>query len=363
VLAAGVIAGGGAMAAAIAVSAARGVSDHHGLSVQYITAPGLLRQFAGLFAALDLSTGIAPFAIFVAVIVASRRASTSSWMDGEVRSLAVVTASLSVGLAIFGSVYLAGIPPRWRPSPPPDRYVFYVLPLILTLFAAWIEGGAPITKPLRFAGLTAATLPVVVGAAEVRKHGFAATSNSLGYMPWMFVRFVTSGATWLVVLAGYCFAVAAALAIASHVHTRRLVRIVSASTVVSTAFAFGYVGLGSLNAARHSPPAGWLDARTDGRVIGVWLRPPTDRQAFALWETQATTRNLYRVYYVTEPDQLGPEAKLEQVSGRKLLDNGAPVNARYALTSSTTPIVGRLVAQRNGLALYKIRPPLRIAAD
>jgi hypothetical protein len=356
----------GALSAALAVallllvSAARGANESHGLELQLVSLRGFAVQLVGMAAALDLYTGIVPLAVFVVLLFGLRRTSHSSALiEGEVRTLAVISLSLALWLATLGSFYLAAIPAAARPPTPPDRYVFYVVPLILILFAWWIEHGAPRPIAMRWVAPTAAALPLIVAATAVDGPGLVATSNALSFMPWMFFRALVAGPWWLFTLVVYC-CLCAGLAMKPGLGGSWLVRPVTGAFAVVTLCAFAYVSLGSWNARTRTPPTGWLDARTDAAVIGVWVNRPTDRQAFALWEIDAMNRNLKRVHYVNQPDSLGPQTKLTRGSNGRLLDHGKPMSPRYVLTSWRTPVVGRLVALSSGLALYEVRPPLRL---
>jgi energy-coupling factor transporter transmembrane protein EcfT len=215
---------------------------------------------------------------------------------------------------------------------------------------------------MRWVAPLAAALPLIVAATQVHGKGLIATSNALSFMPWMFVRALVTGPWWLVVLAGYC-CLCTLLAVRARVRTRWLVRWVASAIAVITFFGFAYVSFGSWHARAHTSPSGWLDARTDSDVIAVWVKRPTSGQAFALWELYAMNRNLARVYFVRQPDILGPATKLAQGSGGRLLDRGEPISPRYALTSYRTPLVGTLIARSSGLALYRVQPPLRLATS
>jgi hypothetical protein len=357
----------GAMSAALAfgllllASAARGANESHGLELQLASFRGFVVQLIEMVAALDLYTGIIPFAVFVVLLFGVRRRSHRGVLaEGEPRTLAILTLWLAISLAALGSFYLAAIPAAARPPTPPDRYVFYIVPLMLILFAWWVEHGAPRPIAMRWVAPTAAALPLIVAATAVDGRGLVATSNALSFMPWMFFRAIVTGPWWLFALAAYC-CLCAGLAMKVGLGTRWLVKPVACAITVVTLCAFAYVSLGSWNAKTHTPPTGWLDARTDADVIGVWVNRPADRQAFALWEIDATNRNLTRVHYVRQPDSLGPQTKLVQASDGRLLDHGKPMFPRYVLTSWRTPVVGRLVARSSGLALYEVRPPLRLA--
>jgi hypothetical protein len=357
----------GALSATLAVgllllaSAARGANESHGLELQLASFRGFAVQLIEMVAALDLYTGILPFAVFVFLLFSIRRTSRSNVLtDGEVRTLAVLTLSLTISLAALGSFYLAAIPASARHPLPSDRYVFYVVPLMLIAFGWWVEHGAPRPNAMRWVAPGAAALPFIVATTALEGRELVASSAALSFMPWMFFRAMAPGPWWLFALAAYC-CLCAGLAMKVGIGTRWLLKPVAGAIAVATLSAFAYSAGGSWHARTHTPPAGWLDARTDANVVGLWVNRPTDRQAFALWEINAMNRNLTSVHYVNQPDGLGPQTKLSQGSDGRLLDHGKPMFPRYVLTSVSTPIVGRLVARSSGLALYEVRPPLRLA--
>jgi hypothetical protein len=135
--------------------------------------------------------------------------------------------------------------------------------------------------------------------------------------------------------------------------------------LATTACAFIFVIGGSAGANTRAPAPGWLDAHSDSPVAAVWLTRPTSGRAFALWETDAMNNNLARVYYVKHPDSFG--AQFELRVGRRadgsLVEHGQLLSYRYVLTSSSTPLVGRLVSTSRGLSLYRVDLPIRFAAS
>jgi len=351
------------MTAVLVASAERGGNNSHGVSLGHASPLAFFTQFGGLLAAFDLSAGIIPVAVLLMAVAPSRRYDeVHSWASGRLSTLAFLTLSLALSLAAVGAAYLAGLAPMWRPSPPPDRYLFYALPPTLIVFARWLESGAPTNRRLRSIAIVLATAPPLAAGLSVHGDGLVATSNALSFMPWMFIRALAPHPWWLILLAAYCGA-CVTLLMRRRPNARGSVRLVAASLALCTLFAFSYVALGSWNARMHSPPGGWLDAHTDAEVVGVWVKRPTKRQAFAMWETQVTNENLRRAYFVEKPDQLGPERKLQRGRNGELLDHGKPLRPRYVLTSARTRIVGRLVTRSSGLALYEASAPLRVATD
>ena len=225
--------------------------------------------------------------------------------------------------------------------------------------AIWIERGTQVTNSLRVAGRSSSpaactrrydpgarqgdSLPRAVRCCPTCRGPSSARSprKAGGWCFWVFTapeaRYSLTGKS---------------------VARRRVRRYVVGSVAVCTLCAFTYVALGSLNARVHSPPPGWLDARSNGTVIGIWVARPTDRQAFAMWEVHATNENLQRVYYLRQPDRLGPERKIAETPDGRLIEDGSPIVARYVMTAASTRVVGRLVGRSHGLALYKVRQPI-----
>jgi hypothetical protein len=333
--------------------------ESHGLSAGHTSIPRFGATFAGMIGALDLYAGIVPFGLLVSLLIGLRSTSSSrAWAHGETGALAIITGLIAITLAVIASLYLSGLPGNYRAVTPFDRYLFYVVPLLLIIFARWIEHGAPRSPDMRFVVPIAGALPVVVGATQVHGEGLVATVSGLSLLPWVLVRAILTGPWWLGLLALYC-CLCAWLGMKARVEKRWFVKSALLLSVV-TLCAFGYAALGSAHARATTPPGGWLDARTEGEVVAVWVTRPTPRESFALWEVNAMNRNLSRVYYVRHADKFGPETKVDEGSRGQLLDHGEPILARYALTSLRTPVLGRLIAQDSGLALYRVRAPLRI---
>src|SRR5204863_6000841 len=82
--------------------------------------------------------------------------------------------------------YLASVPAAARPPIPPDRYVFYVTPLLFVVFAAWIEAG--VIRPTGTAPIAWCAGAVVMAAAlvGVSEHPHA-TINGSAFLPWTYL--------------------------------------------------------------------------------------------------------------------------------------------------------------------------------
>jgi hypothetical protein len=334
----------------------------HGFDAHRVSAGGFLRWFIGTLGMLDLYTGILPFAAFVLVAVSAttRRLDGRAGEGARLRHLVVLTAASGLALAAAGSLYLSSIPQQNRPPTPTDRYTFYVVPLILLAFAAWIERGAHRPKSTRWVAAIAGLLPLLVAATEVRGATTIGNTNALGLLPWLYVRAVLPQA-WLAVFAAFCCFCALRFARPKgDVH--RLLKPVATTLTLTSVCAFFFVVAAAGNLRPSTPVAGWLDAHTDADVVALWVDRPAPSKSFALWEIDLLNRNLKRVYYLKTPDQLavGFERRLERRADGVLLDRGRPLTWRYVLTTSGTPVAGELLAESKGFALYEVHAPLRL---
>jgi hypothetical protein len=348
----------------VVTSRGAGPQGTHGSNFHTLSIWSFAKSFIGSIGVLDLYTGILPFAVFALFLVRGGAVAHQSWAGGEARRLALLTAWSGIGLALIGSLYLAAIPASFRPPAPTDRFTFYVVPLILILFARWIEQGTPGARLMRWIVPAAASLPLVVVAMTIDGHGAVENSSYLALMPWIFLRNLFSGPWWLIALGAYC-SLCVARGMRRHACPDPLIRPVVAVVAVTSVCAFIFVVSGAHGARRLAPPPGWLDAHSDSAVAAIWEGHPTRQQSFALWETDAMNTNLVRVFYVTDPDPLGAqfERKIERRSNGVLLDHGRQLSYRYVLTSSHTRFAGRLLATSRGLSLYRAQLPLRLIDD
>jgi hypothetical protein len=323
--------------------------DMHGFSILRF---GVLTL--GSLGAIDLYAGVLPFASFVLVVAGIRR--QTSWVSADLRAIVMIAGTGGLALLLTGSAYLATVPAAARPTAPPDRYTFYVVPLLFVTFAAWLEGGA-----IRDAGIAriawgAAALPVaaaLVGVSAV-PHG---TLNGLAFLPWTAVRAV-SPVLWLPALAAYC-GLCAVLLTRPRADAHALIKPVLTLVTVSSASAFFFV---LSPTGIPPPPPGWLDAHTERGVIALWAGEPRAARSQELWEIGVANRNLSAIYFTRKPDAFGRgvETQVTERADGTVLDHGRPLMARYVLATTGTRIVGTVVATSEGFAIYKVQAPVRL---
>ena len=319
----------------------------HGFDVGAFSLSRFGALLLGSLGALDLYTGILPFASFVLIAVGLHR--RAAWVPSRVRPIILISAILGTSLVVTGSAYLATVPSASRPPIPPDRYTFYVVPLLFVAFAAWIEAGAIRDTGTTWIALTAGALPILAAVVGIAKdpHG---TENGLAFLPWIGAS-AGRDAVLLPILAIYG-GLCALLLIRPSVGAHTLVKPVLAIVTVTSVCAFFF----ELSTPVYSPTPGWLDAHSEPGVVAVWEHGPSAAQSHGLWEIAVANRNLSAIYFMKKPDSFAAELETH-VSARadgNLVHDGEPLSARFVLVPAETKLVGRLVAKSHGFAIYKV---------
>jgi hypothetical protein len=322
--------------------------ERHGFSLIRFAA-----SLVGSVGAIDLYTGVLPFAGFLFVCVAACR--RESWVTPGLRVIAGVTFATGTALLLTSCVYISSLSPSERPLLPVDRYLFYISPLVVLLCAAWIERGAVRTATV-FVLMIAAILPIGATLVNVGAHA-QGTINAIAFLPWIAIgeghRLVL-----LVALSLYSALCAFILSRRSFdVHSLvKPVLVLIAVTSVCACFS-------QLLPNRGSLASGWLDAHTSGPAIAVWVGPPTFTESQKLREVIGANNNVAAVYYTDAPDSYLQQAerKLKKQKNGLLLEQDEPLRAQYVLTTARTRIAGQLIARADGLAIYKVRSLVRVA--
>jgi hypothetical protein len=277
------------------------------------------------------------------------------WVSSGLRGVVLMAMAVGSALLVTGSAYLATVPAAASPPVPPDRYTFYVVPLLFVAFAAWIGSGAIRDTGTAWVAAGAAALPIIAALVAVTDNPWA-TVNGLSFLPWIGLSALAPH-FWVAALAGYC-ARCAYLLNRRRGDAHALIKTVLTLVTVTSVSAFFLV----LPSHVYSPPPGWLDAHTGPGVIAVWVGEPRPARSQGLWEIDVANRNLAAVYFTHSPDSFGRgvETQVRERNDGTLLDNGRPLTARYVLTTTDTRIVGSLVAKKKGFAIYKVQPPVRL---
>jgi hypothetical protein len=342
---------GGAVRATSGAAAGGGA---HGFAASRLSPATSAKQLIGMIGALDLAIGVLPMAVFIAAAATAHRRPT--WMCADVRRVVLVGTAMTASLLLAGSVYLATVPPTFRPPNPSERYIYYVIPLLLIVFAAWLERAPRPYRLNAWSAATAAALPVLAAIAFMHAAP-RMTYSGLAFLPWLFFGWIHP-----LVLVAVLAVVCGWLALKLRRGVKDRAGVVSPLlplTFVTLLFAYFLV----ISTPVMSPEPGWLDAHTEPGTIVVWVSTPSTDQSQGLEELIAGNSNLAAVYFVKKPDSRGVPQVETQVTRRNdgtLLHGVNPLRARYVLTAAKTRLVGTLVAKQDGFAIYRVPSLVRV---
>jgi hypothetical protein len=315
---------------------------------------------------LDLYVGILPFAAAIVLFL-----SRVSGDDGRrIRRFAVVTSMTVAGLLFVTAVYLTTLPdsqPGAQEARIYDRYVFYVVPLILVAFFGWIEQGGPRPRKLSIAAASvAAVLPLTLPYSDLLNDGsWGVNSSNVALVPWAMLRLIANVSVVPFVFL-YACACAYAFVRVSPWRVRRLVRLVVLNlAVVGMAVHVGNSAVAA-NAAKYgrAPTADWVDRAVGpgGQVTAIWSGRATWKRWYGIWENQILNRTVRGVYHLgVEMPYDAPGTGL-RLRDRNLMLRGKRLRASYVLTDRRLAINGRLVATdaRTRMVLYRVAGPVTV---
>jgi Dolichyl-phosphate-mannose-protein mannosyltransferase len=358
--------GGGAVLAAMTFVAAgswRSVLGQHTVLTDRIRPLGAPLWALYHLAELDLYSGVAPLVAFALVV--GMAAGTAG--SRRLRAYAACTFSCGLGLLALVAVYAT------QPTAPPkiyDRYLFYLLPLLLLALLIWLEHGAP--RPRYFFPTVAVGIVLTFAipySTVLNDRVWGVSSSTVGLIPWGMLRRATHSLlpVYATLAVGSAYV---AWAFLRSTGSRRLVRLVAANIVVLNLFAqFGNAGV-----THHAVAAGlgpgnraWVDAATGKRAtaVAIWpgLRTTGPDGWYGIWETEFFNSSVGAVYDLEEPMRYRlPSMRLTvRDEGQLYLPNGTPLVADYVLTSGRIRLDGRQVAAGGGgMVLYRVAGRVRL---
>jgi hypothetical protein len=323
------------------------------------------KWFVYHLADIDLYVGVAPFiaALVLAVNVLRR-------MEA-VRPVRIFVAA-GLGVVFWFTALVAAYATQAPAVRLHERYLFYVVPLLLIALLVWVERrpGIP-TLATAVAAFTAAVLPATIPFDLVVNRNMQASTPAL--IPW-------GGFSRTLVAPPHAWAIAlgVGLVLGLAFLTLRRNALVAWTSCVILVFAV----TGFFVAARHSAisrgaaswgassPRDWIDRAVgpDAEVAVIWTgrRGRGLEGRYAVWENEIFNYSLGPVYDLREPlKRYVPETRVRlDPASRRVEDYaGRPLVARYVLTDPTFPVVGRPIARdaRTGVVLYAVTGVLRAA--
>ncbi len=259
--------------AGLAATATRGRSTlgpYHVLVAAY--SPRLLAHWAlANMADIELYMGVIPLAAF-AVLLAQTFSSAS--LSPELRRLVILTACVGAGLlatvaALSASQYGLG---RVH-----ERNLFYLVPLVLITFLAWLDAGLP--RPRRTAtaiAFVAALLPLTIPSFAVKTSG----EDAIALVWWDRTNLRPA-------LAVVGMALLAAIAAAVFLFSRRSRAMVCLCLAALAVTLTGGELRAAADAAKYGRAwsnSGWIDSAVgaNARVVAIWLKPSTSAKVSSL---------------------------------------------------------------------------------
>ncbi len=356
----------------VAWSLARGsdVLGAHGHWLHVFDLLSLPRWLLIYIGELDLYVGIIPFAALVLMFaLAGRR----DLLDRRARALVAIAGSCVFWFVLLIATYST------QPRPTPavhDRYVFYVVPLVLLVFLLWISlGMTRPRKPALVAGAVALIAPAAIPFAEfLNGHAWGVSSSTVALVPWGLLKpaLGAHGQLLGVIMCLSAIGVAAFLLVSPKRSVLlRFAVVLNFLFITLFVLAANTVVAEKAKARWVAPNPSWVDDAVgpQARVVGIWAEPADgspvtlkiwDRWS-ALFETQLTNTSVDRLYAFDDAYDLVSlthpftgEA-LSDGQGR-LAESGSPISADYAIVGPELALGGTQVAEdpSSGLVLVRL---------
>jgi hypothetical protein len=337
----------------VAVAAVRGLSalgPYRVLVTSYGLGPLAHWALANL-ADIDLYLGVVPLAAFGILLV---RAFSATALSVELRRVVLLSACLGLGLfatvaALSASQYGLG---RTH-----ERNLFFVLPLVLIGFLAWLDAGLP--RPRVTAALIAVVVAVLPLAIPLSAAGTSAGEDGLALVVWqdrgtpprhaVFEMAVVAACAavvfllsrWRVVMLGMCIAAFAIVLVAGERHVLRAVT------------------------AEHAmwQDEDWIDRAVgpNARVVALWATTKSEGQferISGLWADEFFNRSVRDVASADGPLPDGLPVEEMTIRSNGCLEAAFPWTPQYAVVETTRPLAAPVVSvsPSKRATLYRLVP-------
>jgi hypothetical protein len=296
---------------------------------------------------LELYVGVIPLAVFGFMLVSACR---PALLQDETRRVVVVSTSVCVAMLAATTALSAS---RWGLGRVHERNLFYVVPLLMIVFLAWIE--SPPRLPRRVlvcAAPIVALLPLSIPVHSISKTGL---DDALALAVWKELpgREATLG------MAAFA---AAAYVVLCAAPTRRTLVAFSLVAMVPV------LALGELMAIRSvydrrpaTATLGWVDRAvgSENSVAMIWpfaARPKLSTETYRLWFAEFYNRSVDKFASAGGPLPDGLPAERVRVRADGCLVTTGLGNTRYAIIDARVRVTAPVVAQNKefGLKLYRM---------
>ena len=299
----------------------------------------------------------------------ARRGRAARALAVLVAGVAVLGLSLqiaTVALLVTSTLVVATFASRFASDRIQDRYLFFLVPLLLVVLLAWVELGAP--RPvLVFAAAAVVAVGLVVAFPYSRFIGEPAKSDTFGLIPlWTINEHLVGGSYRLTVLVGACALLAlmalvpARLAIAVPIALLLLLAVAS-RPVWSGPHGVLRSGEGALFQGIRGVDRDWIDSAVPaGDDVAVLWTGRADR--FTVNQNEFFNRRVGNVYYTSAPTPGGIGETRVTVGDDGVLRTaaGATIRTPYALLDGSVTPDGLVVARDDvlGTTLWRLTGPL-----
>lgn len=299
---------------------------------------------------LDLLAGVALFAILPAALKAALRPSGAN--QGPV-VLGATLLGFGTSMVVLVGIFSGSTQGGHRVH---DRYLFYVLPLMVTLGLWALRRGKLESRAVLLGACIAGALPVTLPFHHMVTWAWV---DSLGLLPWKNDLVAESHMGVPVIVT----AVLIAIVVAVQVRTRTAV-VLSALLLVSFSGFTAAQAHARLNGRFDVARADWIDRSvgTSANVEAIYVHAtcPTLRRTEArwitLWRAKFFNRSVALSYYVGHPMPGEPQSRRVDAGRNGVLErSGRPVRAEYVLAERGVTIRGHVVAYDRGQGLSLVR--------
>jgi hypothetical protein len=320
--------------AAIAIRGLSTLGPYHVLITSYGLRP-LARWALGNLADFELYLGVIPLgALGVLVGLALR----TSAISAELRRLVILTACL--GLGLFATVAVLSASP-YGLGRTHERNLFYLAPLVLICFLAWLEGGLPRPRGTAVAialvlAVLPLTLPISAVATSSGEDGLAlVTWQDHGVMPRRAIHEMAVIAT----LAAFVFLVSR--------QRRVMLGICLAALTIVLAVGERHVIRGSPTDAAWRD-RGWIDRTVgpDAQVVALWATTPGSQGSHLanVWADEFFNRSVRDVASTDGPLPDGLPIKTLKIRPDGCLQATLQFRPSYAVVETTERLTAPVVA-------------------
>jgi Dolichyl-phosphate-mannose-protein mannosyltransferase len=309
---------------------------------------------------LSFSVGLVPVCALLVLVWLGLRGG-NDLTRAERAFLAVTLASIAVigvQVALFASRFSLRIE---------ERNLFYVAPLLLLALVVWLARGLP-RPPVAVAVAVGVPLALVAALPLGRFLNISILSDTLGLISLFRLNrpFDIDTVKTLLVLG----TAAAGLAFA-FLPRRFAVAILPAGVglflALSTYPAYGAIRDLSVGERLLPGPgdASWIDDTAKGRDVAYVYGSSSDGalEAKVMWQTEFWNESVGEVIG-RQPEPSGLEntpATVDSATGELVTASG-PIDLPLAVTDASVELAGRPLVRHGRLALYRVEPPLRVAA-